>query len=140
MFCCISRYIHNTFSKYSEHEKTVFIYINVFLSEPPFNWNTPPINNWYFCWTPPNCSEPPPSPILPTYLALKTMFFKIRVFLVITGYRKKKRNVRFLVWCAGVVVCGRLLVVSLLVVFSRLLVVCGRLWWFAVVCGRCLFW
>ena len=61
------------------------------------------------------------------------MFFKIGVFLVINGCGKKKRNVRFLVWCAGMVVCGCLLIVSggLLVVCDRLLsllVVCGRLW------------
>ena len=53
------------------------------------------------------------------------MFFKIEVFLVITT---------FLVWCAGMAVCRRLLVVSigLLAVCSRLLVVYGRLWLFAV--------
>ena len=83
------------------------------------------------------------------------MSFKIRVVLVITGCEKKKQNVSFLVWCASVVICGRLLVICgrllvvggrllvvcsrllvvcghLLVVFGRLLVVCGRLWAFAV--------
>ena len=54
------------------------------------------------------------------------------------------RNVKFLVWCAGVAVCGRLLVagVRLLVVCSRMLVVCGSLWsfvagfwWLMKVCG-----
>ena len=70
--------------------------------------------------------------------------------------------VQELVWCAVVVICGCLLVVSvclllvcscmfvvcggLLVVFGCLLVVCdhlqvvfGRLWWFLVVFGCCLF-
>ena len=66
---------------------------------------------------------------------VKNTFFKIRVFLAISGCGKKKRNVRFLVWCVGVAVCGHLLVVSvrLLVVCSCLLVVCGR---WLVVCGR----
>ena len=62
---------------------------------------------------------------------VRSTFFKIVVFLVITGYGKEKRNVRFLIWCTGVAVCGRLLVVSV-----RLLVVCSRL---LVVCGSCLF-
>ena len=88
-------------------------------------------------------------PLPPTYLALKaTMFFKIGVFLVITGCKRKKRNVRFLIWSPGVTVCSRLVVVSvcLLVVRSLLLVVCGHIWSFAsglwsfvIVCGRCLF-
>ena len=75
-----------------------------------------------------------------TYLALNTMFFEIGVFFVITGWGKKKQNVRFLISCAGVAVCGRLLVdsVRLLVVCSRILLVCGRLWSFVVVCGRLL--
>ena len=49
------------------------------------------------------------------------------MFLVITGCRKKKRNVRFLVLCAWVAVCGCLLVISvcLLVVCSRLLGIGG---------------
>ena len=37
------------------------------------------------------------SPLLLTYLALNAMFFKIGVFLVISGSKKKKRNIRFLV-------------------------------------------
>ena len=70
------------------------------------------------------------------------MLFKIKVVLVITGCRKKKWNVSFLVWYAGaaifsclLVVFSRLLVVCghLLVVWSHLLVVCGCL---LVVCGR----
>ena len=63
------------------------------------------------------------------------MLFKIRVFLIITGYWKKTRNVRFLVSCAGLAVCGHLLVVSvpLLVVCGRFLVACGHLWLFGVV-------
>ena len=58
------------------------------------------------------------------------MFFKMWVFLVITGCGKKKRNVKFLIFCAEVVVCGRLLIVSvsLMVVCSRLLLACGGLW------------
>ena len=72
------------------------------------------------------------------------MFLKIGVFLGITGCGKKKRNVRFLVWFAGVAVCGCLLVVSfsLLVVYNLFLVLCSRLWsfasvfwWFVVLCG-----
>ena len=65
----------------------------------------------------------PPTPHL--FGTVNSMFFKIEVFLVITT---------FLVWCAGVAVCRRLLVVSigLLAVCSRLLVVYGRLWLLAV--------
>ena len=65
------------------------------------------------------------------------MFFKIEMVLVITGCGKKKRNVSVLVWCGGVDVCSRLLVICgpLLVVCGCLLVVCGRL---LVVCGRLL--
>ena len=65
------------------------------------------------------------------------MFFKIMVFLVISQCQKRKRNVRFLAWCAGVATCVYLLVVSvhLLVVCSLLLVVCGSL---LVVCGHLL--
>ena len=70
------------------------------------------------------------------------LLFRIWVFLVITGCAKKKWNVKFLVWCAGVDVCGRLLVVVVrfLVVCSHLLVVCNLFWSFAgrllMVCGR----
>ena len=55
---------------------------------------------------------------------------------------KKKRTVRFFIWCAGVAVYVRFLEVSarLLVVSGGFIVVCGcflffygRLWWFAVV-------
>ena len=81
-----------------------------------------------------------------TYLAVKSMFFKISVVLVIIGFGKK-RNIRFFVLCAEVAICVCLLVVCgslwsfavglwlfvvvcdhLLVVCGRLLVVCGRLW------------
>ena len=79
---------------------------------------------------------------------VKSMFFKIGMYLVIIRCGKKKRNLRVLICSAGVVVCARLLVVSvrLLVVFSRLLVVCGNLWWFLVICWwfmivcGCLLW
>ena len=56
-----------------------------------------------------------------TYLAL---------WRVLTGCWKKKQNIRFLVWCAGVTVCGRLLIVNvrLLLVCGRLLVVWDRMW------------
>ena len=55
------------------------------------------------------------------------------MFLVISECGKKKWNVRLFVWCAGIAVYGRLLVVSvrLLIVCSLcgdLLVVYGRLW------------
>ena len=69
-------------------------------------------------------------------LALKSMFFKVGVFL--------NCRVRELVWCVGVVVCGCLLVVSvrLVLVCSRLIVVCGRLMvvcdCLLVVCSRLL--
>ena len=33
MFCCTSRYIQNTFSKCLKHEKIVFTYINILLSD-----------------------------------------------------------------------------------------------------------
>ena len=81
-----------------------------------------------------------------TYLAVKSMFFKISVVLVIIGFGKK-RNIKFFVLCAEVAICVCLLVVCgslwsfavglwlfvvvcdhLLVVCGRLLVVCGRLW------------
>ena len=84
-----------------------------------------------------------------TYLAVKSMFFKISVVLVIIGFGKK-RNIKFFVLCAEVAICVCLLVVCgslwsfavglwlfvvvcdhLLVVCGRLLVVCGRLWSFA---------
>ena len=119
--------------------KKQFFYINIFLSEPPLIKPPPP--------SPP--PHPPPLLILDTfvgtratiwnpftYLALNTMFFKIGVFLVITGWGEKKQNVRFLISCAGVAVCGRLLVVSvcLLLICSRILLVCGHLWSFVVVC------
>ena len=58
------------------------------------------------------------------------MFFKFEVVLVIAKCRKKKQNVSFLVWSAGVAIHG-----CLLVVCSRLLMVCGHL---LVVCGRLL--
>ena len=96
--------------------KTVFIYINTFLSDPPL------IKTLRFTST------------YPLFGTGKSIFFKIRVFFVITGCGKKKWNVRFLVWCVGVAVCDRLVLVSV-----RLLVVCSRLWWFLVVCVRCLF-
>ena len=111
--------------------KTVFTYINTFLSDPPL------IKTLRFI----NTLSPPPDYSPPLFGTGKSIFFKIGVFFVITGCGKKKWNVRFLVWCAGVAVCDRLVVVSvrLLVVCSRLLVVFGRLWWFLVVCVRCLF-
>ena len=76
------------------------------------------------------------------------MFFKVSVVLVITGC-EKKRNVRLLVWCAGVAIC-----VCLVVVCVHLLVVCGGFWsfavvlwwfvlvcwWFVVVCSRLWSW
>ena len=65
------------------------------------------------------------------------MFYKTRIVLVITRCGKRKQNVSFLVWCARVAVCSRLLVVCghLLVACSRLLIVCGCL---LVLCGRLL--
>ena len=56
-----------------------------------------------------------------TYLAL---------WRVLTGCWKKKQNIRFLVWCAGVTVCGLLLKVNvrLLLVCGCLLVVWGHMW------------
>ena len=73
-----------------------------------------------------------PFPLLYLCGTVKSMVFKIGMFLVITGCKKKKRNVRFSVWCTGVVFCGRLLVVSV-----RLLVVCSSLF---VFCGHWLFY
>ena len=102
--------------------KTVFIYINIFLSDPPLIRDTF-VSPRVTIWTPNHL-----------FGTVKSMFFKIRVFLVITRCGKKKRNMRLLVWCAGVAVYGCLLVVSvcLLVVCSRLLVVSVR---FLAVCG-----
>ena len=65
---------------------------------------------------------------------VKRMSFKIVVFFVIIWCGKKAWNVRYLVWCTEVFVCSRLVVsVCFLVVFSRFLVYCGRLWSFVVV-------
>ena len=77
-----------------------------------------------FCRTPhPTIRTPPRPPSLALFATVKSMFFKTGVFLVITACWKKKRNVRFLDRCAGVAVCGRLLVVSV-----PLMLVCSRLW------------
>ena len=114
--------VSNIFSKFKTW-KTVFIYINIFLSEPPLikipcllildtfvgPRGLPPSLIWH-------CEE----------YVFKIV--KIEVFLVITGCGKKKRNVRFLVWWEGVAVCGPLLVVSVRLLVVGLLVVCGGLW------------
>ena len=73
------------------------------------------------------------------FIYIKSMFFKISVILVIIGCGKKG-NVRFLVWCAGVAICVRFLVVyGCLWSFASgwwwLVIVC---WWFVVVCGHLL--
>ena len=71
----------------------------------------------YFCRTPAQLfRQPPPIPPSDLFDTVKSMFFKIGVFLVIT--RCKKQNVRFLVSCA---------------VSGRLLVVCSRFLWLVVV-------
>ena len=106
---------------YLKHEKTVFIYINIFLLGPLLIKTPRSLILDTFVGPSPTIRFAP----LPS-LICHWMFLKIGVFLVINGCGKKKRNVRFLVWCAGMVVCGCLLVVS-----GGLLVVCDRLWSFA---------
>ena len=110
-------------------EKRFLFILIYFCRKPPLIKISPLINTWQLCRTPPNCSEPPHH----TYLALKSIFFKIEVFHVITVCEKKKRNVRFGVWCAGVAICGPLLWFVFVcwwfvVVCGGLLVVCGHLW------------
>ena len=104
--------------------KTVFIYINIFLSDPPLIKIPRLLILETFVGT---CLTIRTPHLLGT---VKSMFFKIGVFLVITKCGKKKLIAR--VWCAGVPVYGCLQVVSvrLLVVCSRFLVVCGGLWSF----------
>ena len=144
MFSCTGRYTHKTFPMFKLW-KTVFIYINIFLSDPPLIKTPSLLITDTFVGPRVTIQTPLPSDLSNT---VKNMFFKIGVFLVITGCEKKKQNFRILVWCARVAVCGRLLVVSvrLLVVYSRLFVICGGLWSFAggfwsfvVVYGRSLF-
>ena len=146
MFCYTSRYTHKTFPMFKTW-KTVFVYINIFFFRP-----RPLIKTLCLLildtFVNPQATIQAHPTTCDLFCTVKSMFFKIEVFLVITGCRKKKQNIRFLVWCAGVVICGCLLVVTI-----RLLVVCSRLWLFAgglrwfvsglwlfvMVCGRFLF-
>ena len=121
--------------------KSSFVYINIFFFRPRPLIKTLCLLILHTFVSPQATIQTHPTPC-DLFCTAKSMFFKIEVFLVITGCRKKKQNIRFSVWCAGVAICVCLLVVTirLLVVRSRLwlfagglLVVCGCLWWFAVV-------
>ena len=78
---------------------------------------------------------PPPSTIPPPPTLFGTEEYVFQNQVVPCNYQVREGETKFLVWCAGVAICDRLLVVCrlLLVVRSHLLVVCGRLWWFVVV-------
>ena len=124
MFCYTSRYTHKTFPMFKTW-KAVFVYINIYFSRSHPLIKTPcllMLDTFVFSQA---TIQTHPTPC-DLFCTVKSIFFKIEVFLVITGCRKKKQNVRFSVWCAGVVICGCLLVVTI-----RLLVVCSRLWLFA---------
>ena len=122
----------------------IFVYINIFFFRPRALIKSPCLLIFDTFVIPQGTIQTHPTPC-DLFCTVKSTFFKIEVSLVITGCRKKKQNIRFSVWCAGVAICGCLLVVTirllvvcsrlscLLVVCGSLLVVCGCLWWFVVV-------
>ena len=118
-----------THSPSLKHQKTVFIYI--FVGFPLIKTPHLLILETFVSPLPPQLFGLPP----PHLFGTEACLFRTGVFLVITGCGKKKRNVRFLVRCAGLAVCccWSLVVCGSLWLFaSGLLLVC---WWFAVVCG-----
>ena len=127
------QYIHNAFPKCLNQEKTIFIYINIFLSDPTLI-RTPPFS---LILTP--LSDHAQLFGLPTYLALRIMVFKIGAFLIITRCGKMKRKLKmFGLICRGGRLCffvGSLQSFAgdlrpFVVVNGRLLMVYVRLWWF----------